>query len=126
MTFISYAVEPCDGAAEVPISVANTWQAIATYTPPSVRPSSGCGSLGLFLVLVYVTVPAGGATVAVRVPYTDSAGAQTATLLSSTALPAGPWSGSAVISSAPGAQVTAEVESSVATSTIVTAALVGL
>lgn len=104
------------GASRVAITAANTWQTIATYTP---------SAAARFLAQVYLTVPTGGATIAVQVTYADQDGAQTLPILTSQAQAAGKWSSlPAFFDAVSGTAIDVQVQSSVITTTLATAAIV--
>ncbi|MDA8297415.1 MAG: hypothetical protein M0004_12665 [Actinomycetota bacterium] len=101
--------------SRVAITTANTWQTIATYTPTAA---------GRFIAQVYLTVPSGGATIAVQVTYADQDGAQTLPILTSQAQAAGKWSSlPAFFDAVSGTAIDVQVQSSVITTTLATAAI---
>ncbi len=102
---------------EVAISVANTWQTIATITPTATD---------LYVVRAAAVVPSGGSNLGVQVTYADATGAQTLALLPVQSQAAGPWASlSALIPAHSGTAINVQVQSG-STATTASAAIEAL
>lgn len=106
-----------DTATDVAITAASTFQTIASFNAPGTQNLLGA---------VAVVVPAGGATLAVQCVFTSAAGATTMTVLSAQATAAGVWASVPFLIPAHAGLVEIQVSSSIITTTLASATIVGV